>query len=85
MRQFFYKSGLIVVILTMVSVLFGLCGIAVVRQKNIYKPIPGMSSDYVILYPKSGQPSSCRYYSGILREISEYQVKGIKSAGRVCR
>lgn len=81
MRQFFYKSGLIVVILTMVSVLFGLCGIAVVRQKNIYKPIPGMSSDYVILYPKSGQPSSCRYYSGILREISEYQVKGIKLQG----
>lgn len=78
MRQFFYKSGLILVILTMVSVLFGLCGIAVVKQKNIYKPIPGMSSDYVILYPKSGQPSDCRYYSGILREISEYQVKGIK-------
>ena len=36
MRQFFYKSGLILVILTMVSVLFGLCGIAVVKQNNIY-------------------------------------------------
>ncbi len=81
MRQFFYKSGLILVILTMVSVLFGLCGIAVVKQNNIYKPIPGMSSDYVIFYPQSDQPSNCGYYSGILRGISEYQVKGIKLQG----
>ncbi len=81
MRQLFYKSGLIIVILTMVSVLFGLCGIAVIRQKNIYKPIPGMSSDYVIFYPKNGQPSDCRYYSEILRQIGDYQMKGIKLQG----
>jgi len=62
----------------MVSVLFGLCGIAVVRQNNIYKPIPGMSSGYVVFYHRGGAVSECRIYSDILRKIRDYQVKGIK-------
>ena len=78
MKQFFYKSGLIIAILIMVSVIFTLCGIAVVNEKNIYKPIPQMSSDYVIFYPQTNDDSKWQEYASSLKSISEYRVKGIK-------
>jgi len=76
MRQFFYKSGLICSILIFVSVIFTLCGIALINENNLFKPISGMSSEYILFYPQ--EERGVGEYADELSKVQDYVVKGVK-------
>ena len=78
MRQFFYKSGLVITILILISILFTLCGTAFARQHRLYKVIPGMTSEYVIFYTLDEEKMNLETCAELLNKLEVYSVKGIK-------
>ncbi len=62
MRQYFYKSELLISIYVMVAILFSLCGIAIVHGGQITKVLPVLSDSYVVLYDAQGASISLNEY-----------------------
>lgn len=48
MRQYLHKTGLLLTIFIMVSVVFNLCGAAIKHQKEPEKLLPNLSNEYVL-------------------------------------
>ncbi len=51
MRQFFYRSGFVIAIEIMVSVLFILCANAMINEKKTYLPIAELDENYMLFFP----------------------------------
>ena len=50
MRQFFYRSGFMIAIEIMVSVLFILCANAMINEKKTYLPMAGLDENYMLFF-----------------------------------
>ena len=52
MRQYLHKTGLLLTIFIMVSVIFNLCGAAIKHQKEPEKLLPNLSNEYALVESK---------------------------------
>lgn len=53
MRRFFYRSGFMIAIEIMVSVLFILCANAMINERKTYLPMAGLDENYMLFFPSS--------------------------------
>ena len=53
MRQYLHKTGLLLTIFIMVSIVFNLCGAAIKHQKDPDKLLPNLSNEYVLAEKKN--------------------------------
>lgn len=77
MRQYFYKSGFLLLIFTAVAVLFSLCGIAIMNQKQSEKILPFLSENYLVVYDTGHKYTQISDYADLMKKLDTDYTAGI--------
>lgn len=77
MRQYFYKSGFLLLIFTAVAVLFSLCSIAIMNQKQSEKILPFLSDNYLVVYDTGRKYMQMSDYADLMQKLDAEYTTGI--------
>ena len=77
MRQYFHKTGLLLTIFVMVSMLFSLCSIAIANGQHIKKILPFLSESYAVIQNSGKENIELSKYRSGFKDISEAYTAGV--------